>query len=58
MRGVSLVLEPKEGTLAHIAYDECTTLAMNLVVNALQHTAAGGQCDLAVVSSARNQHGF
>ena len=48
MRGVSLVLEPKEGTLACIASDECATLATNLVVNALQHTPSGGSVILRV----------
>ena len=36
--------------LARIASDDCATLATNLVVNALQHTAAGGTVVLKVLS--------
>jgi signal transduction histidine kinase len=42
VRGVNLVIEQNQGAVARIASDDCATLATNLVVNALQHTAAGG----------------
>jgi signal transduction histidine kinase len=48
MRGVVVMVEPKEGALARIAYDECATLATNLAVNALQHTPPGGRVILRV----------
>ena len=42
VRGVNLVIEQNQGAVARIASDDCATLATNLVVNALQHTPAGG----------------
>ncbi len=48
IRGVTLVVEPAEGTAARIAAEECATLATNLAVNALQHTPAGGRVVLRV----------
>ena len=51
VRGVQLIVERNEGTMAHIASDDCATLATNLVVNALQHTPAGGTVMLQVLSS-------
>lgn len=48
MRGVNLIFEPIDGTLACIVSDECATLATNLVVNALQHTPSGGRVILRV----------
>ncbi len=48
VRGVTLIFEPAGGRLARIAGDECTTLATNLAVNALQHTPAGGRVTLRV----------
>ena len=51
VRGVKLVVDLKEGAMARIASDDCATLATNLVVNALQHTPAGGTVMLQVVSN-------
>ncbi len=51
VRGVHLVVHQLPGAVAHIAFDECATLATNLVVNALQHTPAGGTVTLQVQSS-------
>jgi signal transduction histidine kinase len=42
VRGVNLVIEQNHGAVARMAFDDCATLATNLVVNALQHTPAGG----------------
>ena len=51
VRGVKLVVDLNEGAMARIAFDDCATLATNLVVNALQHTPAGGTVMLQVQSS-------
>ena len=48
VRGVKLVVDLNEGAMARIAFDDCATLATNLVVNALQHTPAGGTVMLQV----------
>ncbi|MGB6110255.1 MAG: ATP-binding protein [Acidobacteriaceae bacterium] len=50
VRGVNLVIEQNQGAVARIASDDCATLLTNLVVNALQHTAAGGTVVLKVLS--------
>jgi signal transduction histidine kinase len=50
VRGVNLDLDLKEGAIAGIASDDCVTLVTNLVVNALQHTPAGGTVVLRVQS--------
>jgi signal transduction histidine kinase len=46
--GVNLVVDLHLCAVAQIAFDDCATLATNLVVNALQHTPAGGQVILRV----------
>lgn len=51
VRGVKLVVDIHRGAMARIASDDCATLATNLVVNALQHTPAGGTVTLQVQSS-------
>jgi signal transduction histidine kinase len=53
VRGVDLIVQTVEGAAARIAYDDCSTLAINLTLNALQHTPAGGQVTL----QARVQNG-
>jgi signal transduction histidine kinase len=50
VRGVNLAVEQNQGAVAHIAFDDCATLATNLVVNALQHTVAGGTVLVKVLS--------
>lgn len=50
VRGVKLVAELNDGAMARIASDDCATLATNLVVNALQHTPAGGIVHVKVFS--------
>ncbi|MGC1872327.1 MAG: ATP-binding protein [Acidobacteriaceae bacterium] len=52
VRGVNLVVEQNQGTMARIASDDCVTLVTNLVVNALQHTGAGGTVLVNVLSRA------
>ncbi|MGB8480436.1 MAG: HAMP domain-containing sensor histidine kinase [Acidobacteriaceae bacterium] len=49
VRGVNLVVDLDPGAVAHIAFEDCATLATNLVVNALQHTPAGGTVILQVL---------
>jgi signal transduction histidine kinase len=49
VRGVKLVVDSKEGVMARIAFDDCATMATNLVANALQHTAAGGTVTVRVL---------
>ncbi len=50
VRGVNLVVEQNRGAAARIASDDCATLATNLVLNALQHTVAGGTVLVKVLS--------
>lgn len=50
VRGVKLVLDLNDGATARISVEDCVTLATNLVVNALQHTPAGGTVMLQVFS--------
>jgi signal transduction histidine kinase len=50
VRGVKLIVEQNQGAMAQIASDDCATLLTNLVVNALQHTAAGGTVMLQLLS--------
>lgn len=50
VRGVNLVVEQNQRAAARIAFDDCATLATNLVMNALQHTAAGGTVLVKVLS--------
>ena len=50
VRGVKLVVNLKEGGMARMAFDDCATLATNLLANALQHTAAGGTVMVQVLS--------
>jgi len=50
VRGVNLIVERNRGAMAQIAFDDCATLATNLVVNALQHTPSGGTVILQVQS--------
>ncbi|HZC43673.1 MAG TPA: ATP-binding protein [Acidobacteriaceae bacterium] len=49
VRGVKLVVDLQRRVIARIASDDCATLATNLVVNALQHTPAGGTVLLQVL---------
>ncbi len=51
VRGVNLVVNLQKEAMAQIASDDCATLLTNLVVNALQHTPAGGTVMLQVQSS-------
>ncbi len=51
VRGVKLAVNLEESATARIAFDDCATLATNLMVNALQHTPAGGIVMLRVQAS-------
>lgn len=51
VRGVKLMVNLQESAMARIVSDDCATLATNLVVNALQHTPAGGIVMLQVQAS-------
>ena len=42
LRRVELKLELEDGALALLRYEDCESLAFNLVLNALQHTLSGG----------------
>lgn len=46
LRGVELKLELDDGVLALLRYEDCESLAFNLVLNALQHTLSGGRVTL------------
>jgi len=50
VRGVKLVVDSKKDAMARIAFDDCATVATNLMVNALQHTGAGGTVMVQVLS--------
>jgi signal transduction histidine kinase len=50
VRGVKLVVDSKSDAMAHIAFDDCATVATNLLANALQHTEAGGTVTVQVSS--------
>ncbi|HEY5255320.1 MAG TPA: ATP-binding protein [Acidobacteriaceae bacterium] len=50
VRGVKLVVELHESAIARVAFDDCATLVTNLVVNSLQHTAAGGTVIVKILS--------
>jgi signal transduction histidine kinase len=51
VRRVKLMVNLQGNAMARIASDDCATLATNLVVNALQHTPAGGIVVLQVQAS-------
>lgn len=46
LRGLDLRLDIKENVQALLPYEECESLAFNLVLNALQHTPSGGRVTL------------
>jgi signal transduction histidine kinase len=50
VRGVKLVMDSRKEAMARIAFDDCATVATNLMVNALQHTGAGGTVMVQVLS--------
>jgi signal transduction histidine kinase len=50
LEGVEVHLERNGAAMASIAYDDCAILSTNLVLNALQHTPAGGRVTLRVQS--------
>jgi signal transduction histidine kinase len=51
LRGVSLELNLEENIQAALPWEECETLAFNLILNALQHTSRGG-CVILLAASA------
>jgi signal transduction histidine kinase len=46
LRGVELKLRLEDGVQALLRYEDCESLAFNLVLNALQHTLSGGSVTL------------